>query len=74
LDPKANSTEEGGDDQKNADPANGGNGGTTALEEAVAMRQGPPCSPVYMYILCFCLVYPVFYDGTQMVKQGMEYF
>lgn len=40
----------------------------------VVGRKGPDCSPAYMYIICFCLTYPVFYDGTQMVKQGMEYF
>jgi len=30
--------------------------------------EGPPCSVTYMYVICFCLIYPVFYDGTQMVK------
>jgi hypothetical protein len=34
----------------------------------------PKASIEFMGVLAFCLLYPVFYDGTQMVKQRMDYF
>ena len=33
----------------------------------------PEASIPFMIIFCFCLLYPVLYDGTQMVKQGLDY-
>ena len=34
----------------------------------------PKASIEFIGVLAFCLLYPVFYDGTQMVKQRMDYF
>lgn len=36
--------------------------------DAIGTIQPPKCNIKYMYILFGCLVYPTFYDGTQMVK------
>jgi hypothetical protein len=42
--------------------------------DAMGNIQMPNCSIKYMYILFGCLIYPTFYDGTQCVKQGADYF
>ena len=42
--------------------------------DAAGEIQMPNCSIRYMYILFGCLVYPCFYEGTQVVKQGSDYF
>ena len=43
-------------------------------QDAVGVIQQPDCSITYMYVLFGCLIYPTFYDGTQCVKQGADYF
>lgn len=37
------------------------------------VRISPPANYDILYILMSCLVYPLLYDGRQMVKQGMDY-
>ena len=44
-----------------------------AKNDAEGQRVYPECSTTYMYVLFCCLLYPVAYDGTQMLKKGMEY-
>merc|ERR1712023_338321 len=34
----------------------------------------PTCDVRYMYAIAVCLLYPVYYDGTQFIKQGAAYF
>jgi hypothetical protein len=34
----------------------------------------PPCDVRYMYAIAACLVYPIFYEATQLAKQGSAYF
>lgn len=34
----------------------------------------PTCNPRYMWAIAICLLYPVYYDGIQLAKQGMSYF
>ena len=36
-------------------------------------RINPPSSKNHMIAFAVCLIYPLGYDGTQMVKQGAEY-
>lgn len=36
-------------------------------------RISPQPNKDVLYAMCVCLIYPLVYDGTQMVKQGSEY-
>ena len=36
-------------------------------------RISPPANYDTLYLLMVCLVYPLLYDGRQMVKQGVDY-
>lgn len=42
--------------------------------EEVDNRIFPRCEENYMIALAVCLLYPVYYDGTQLIKQGSNYF
>jgi len=34
----------------------------------------PTCNHNYMWAIAICLLYPIYYDGLQLFKQGMSYF
>merc|ERR1712238_260360 len=34
----------------------------------------PKCDHRYMWAIAICLLYPIYYDGLQLVKQGTTYF
>ena len=44
----------------------------TTYENSV--RVNPPPEKILLVIIMIALIYPVVYDGTQMIKQGLEYF
>lgn len=45
----------------------------TDMSSADRITRGPENTVYYMYAIFVCLLYPLFYDGTQAYKQGVEY-
>lgn len=43
------------------------------MDEKGITTNGPESNVNYMYAIFVCLLYPLFYDGTQAYKQGLEY-
>jgi hypothetical protein len=41
--------------------------------DGVRTRISPPCNEFLLILISVCLLYPLIYDGTQMLKQGFSY-
>jgi hypothetical protein len=44
------------------------------VDGEVDNRIFPTCDHRYMWAIAICLIYPIYYDGIQLFKQGFSYF
>lgn len=44
------------------------------VDGEVDNRIFPKCDTKYMWAIAVCLLYPIYYDGIQLIKQGTTYF